>query len=369
MKKKMMLAMIFGLSLLALTACGKKVEKDGKSESEVKKTETETEKTIEDYNVDDYVTKLGNYKGVEYIEQPVEPSEDEVKAEENAFLKAHPKESADGVVKNGDTVNIDFMGKKDGVAFDGGTAKGYDLGIGSGNFIPGFEEGLVGMKKGETKDLDLKFPETYHAEDLKGAAVVFTVTINKIMSPVTELTDELVAENSEFKTVSEFRSNIKKGLYAKKKEEATRKKQTELLRKVIDSSEIKEIPVSLRDAYVKEYVGYYQNLAANNNMEFGEYLEKVWKMKEEDVKKAALNIAESLGKQKLVIEAIAKKEGFSVTTEEYKAELEEFYKASGVADKMDKATFEKNTGKKAIEDIVIAKKVIDLLEKEGKKAE
>lgn len=356
MKKKMVLSLVFGAILLALTACGKKEETK----------EVEKKKVIEDYNVDEYVTKLGNYKGLEYKLEENEPTEEEIKAEVDAFLAAYPDTITDRPVQEGDTVNIDFVGKKDGVAFDGGTAKGYDLTIGSHKFIPGFEEGLVGLKIGETKDLSLKFPEDYHSEELKGAAVVFTVTINSISSAKTELTDELVAANSDFKTVSEFTDNIKKELKVNKEESAKRVRQTDLLEKVIADSEIKPIPETLKAAYIKEYVGYYERQAKANKMEFQDYLKKAWNMTEEDMKKAAENMANNLGRQKLVMEAIAKKEAMTVSEEEYKAELEAYYNASSLSQSMDIEAFEKQTGKQMIEDIVTAKKVLQLLEKEAK---
>lgn len=354
-KKRKIAALLFGGILLALTACGKK------EEPEVAKREK-----IEKYNVDEYVTKLGEYKGLEYKEQSIEPTEDEIKAEIDVFLKNHPTEVTDRAVKMGDITNIDFVGKKDGVAFDGGTSKGFDLEIGSGRFIPGFEDGIIGMKKGETKDLNLKFPEDYHAENLKGAEVIFTVTVNKISAPVEELSDELVSKNSNFKTAAEFTANVKKELYDKKKVETTRIAQTELLKKVIDASEIKEVPETLKAIYMNEYIGYYEKLAKDNGMEFGEYLEKAWKMSEENMRKAAENIAVNLGSQKLIIEAIAKKEGIVCTDEEYKAEFEEYYQASGVAGKVERSEFEKTTGRDMIEEVVVAKKVFKLLLDEGK---
>lgn len=358
MKKKMMLALLFGATLFAVVACGKKEEK-----------KVEKREAIEKYQVDDYVKKLADYKGLEYKKQNTEPTEEEIKEEVKAFLENYPTEINDRPVKEGDNTNIDFKGMKDGVAFDGGTAKAYDLKIGSGKFIPGFEDGIIGMKKGETKDLKLKFPEDYHSENLKGAEVVFTVTVNSISAPLEDLTDELVAKNTEFKTAVEFTANVKKELYNRKQTEATRAAQTELLKKVIDASEITGIPETLKETYMKEYVGYYEEQAKKNGLEFGEYLKKAWNMSEESMKKAAEDLALNLGAQKLIVEAIAKKEGLSCTEEEYKAEFEEYYQASGMAGKVEKAEFEKSTGRDMIEEVVVAKKVFKLLLEEGKPIE
>lgn len=363
MKKKMIFLMLFSAMLFSLVACGKKEESKKETEQEVGKEETAV---VEDYNVDDYVTKLGNYIGVEFEKQETETTEEEVKMELDAFLNAHPVEVKDRAVQNGDIANIDFVGKKDGVAFDGGTAKGYNLTIGSGSFIPGFEEGLVGKKIGETVDLDLQFPETYHSEELKGAKVVFTVTINSISTPAKELTDEFVAKNStEVKTVEELKNKVKKEINERKEQSAKNMVQTELLKKVIEDSEIKEIPKSLKGQYVNNYVSYYENKAKENGLELEDYLKKVWNMTVDEMNKNADNIAENLGKQKLIIDAIVKKENITVSEEEYKKELEEYYKASGFEGQMDIKTFEKTVGTENVNNIVKAKKVFELLQKNG----
>lgn len=361
MKKKIVAALLFSSMLLALVACGKKADdtkKAGEESGQVSKAN--------DYNVDDYVTKLGNYTGVEYTRQDTEPTAEEIQAELDYLLENFKEEVKGRAVQNGDTVNIDFMGKKDGVAFDGGTAKGYDLKIGSGNFIPGFEEGLVGKNVGETVDLDLQFPDTYHVDDLKGAKVVFTVTVNKIMAAPDKLTDKMVAEKSEFKTVKEFTDNIKKRIKESKEISANNALQTELLKKVIADSEIKDIPKSLIDAYVDNYVKHQETNAQAQNMELKDYLKKVWNMSEEDMRKNAESLARAMSEQKLIIEAIAKKEKLEVSEEEYQLELENYYNASGYAVQMDKAAFEKNIGRDNINNIVIAKKVLQLIEEKGK---
>jgi trigger factor len=149
------------------------------------------------------------------------------------------KKAVDRAAKDGDEVVIDFVGKKDDVAFDGGTAKDYSLTLGSNSFIPGFEEGIVGKKPGETFDLPLEFPKDYHAADLKGAKVVFTTTLNKINEVVLpEVNDEFAAKAGPFTSVDELKADIKRELLQQKEREAGEKLKDELVNELIETSEI-----------------------------------------------------------------------------------------------------------------------------------
>ena len=141
------------------------------------------------------INKLGQYKNVEVKVSKQSVTQEEVDNQVKALVAQNSIfEEKDGEVNNGDVTTIDFEGFKDGVAFDGGSAKGHQLEIGSGQFIPGFEEQMIGMKKGETRDLNLTFPENYGAQDLAGADVVFKVTVHKIETKKeAELNDQFVA--------------------------------------------------------------------------------------------------------------------------------------------------------------------------------
>lgn len=142
---------------------------------------------------------LGEYKGVAYTPASVEITDEQVDKEVQKLADSNLVE-VDRPAAEGDTVNIDYVGKKDGVAFDGGTASGYDLKLGSNTFIDGFEDGLIGAVKGQKLDLDLTFPEGYPSEDLAGQAVVFEVTVNAVKTP-SELNDDLVRANTDYKTL------------------------------------------------------------------------------------------------------------------------------------------------------------------------
>ena len=158
------------------------------------------------------------------------------------------KKEVERAAKDGDVVVIDFIGKKDDVAFDGGTAEGYELKLGSNSFIPGFEEGIVGKKPGDTFDLKLKFPEEYHVADLAGADVTFTTTLQKVMElSKPKLDDEFAKKaDSRIATLAELKADIKKELSAQKEREATDKLKDELVGKLIEISDI-PVPQTLLD--------------------------------------------------------------------------------------------------------------------------
>jgi hypothetical protein len=194
MKKKTLGLLAAVLSVAMLAGCGAKDTGNGTGTA----TGAGTESTaLKDMDVDKYVT-LGEYKGLEVSVDTVEVDEDEWDTLVNNVyygnITAENGGITDRAVETGDTVNIDYEGKKDGVAFDGGTDQGYDLTIGSGQFIAGFEDGLIGVMPGETVDLDLTFPENYGNADLAGQAVVFTVTVNYIQPAQDgEFSDEVIS--------------------------------------------------------------------------------------------------------------------------------------------------------------------------------
>jgi trigger factor len=158
------------------------------------------------------------------------------------------KKDVKRAAKNGDEVTIDFIGKKDDVAFDGGTAKDYKLTLGSNTFIPGFEEGIVGKKPGETFDLPLEFPKDYHAPDLKGAKVVFTTTLNAIEEVVLpEVNDEFAAKAGPFTSVDELKADIKRELTDQKEREAGEKLKDELVNELIAVSTVPVPEILLQD--------------------------------------------------------------------------------------------------------------------------
>lgn len=217
---------------------------------------------------------LGNYKklGVKSEKAVVSAKDvDEIidRMRQNMAEKKPVKRAA----KNGDVVTIDFVGKKDGVAFDGGTGTDYDLELGSNSFIPGFEEGIVGLKTGDTKSLELAFPESYHVKDLAGAAVTFDTTVKNVQEKaLPEVDDAFVAKvspGSEVKTVAELKADIKRELTTQKERESAEKHKDALVAKLIEVSKV-PVPQLLVDDQAKNIEQdmtqnlTYQNMTLEN---------------------------------------------------------------------------------------------------------
>ena len=371
MKKRVYLMTAISAVVVALTACGgnagnnKSSSATSASGSAVSSNATGT--AIE-FNPADYIEKLADYKGLEYTKQDVSATDAEVEEKVKSFLEAYPEKITDRAVQKGDTVNIDFEGKKDGVAFDGGTAKGFDLTIGSNSFIPGFEDGLIGKKPGETVDLNLKFPDDYkNSEELKGAKVVFTVKVNYIVGKVpTELTDELVKANTEFKTAVEYKDDARKKIETRKNDEAKETAQRELLEKVVTTSAIKSVPKAAEEKYYNQVIDYWNNVATQYGMELKDLITNQFKITEEEFEAEVKKQAELSARILVVVRAIAEAEKLEVSDDEYKAALNTYYENSRAKDSMDLATYEQQVGKESIIDIILNDKVGAFLVENGK---
>lgn len=267
--------------------------------------------------------ELGQYKGLTFKMDSVEVTDDEINAVINKELDARARlvEKDDGAVENGDTVNLDYSGSVDGVKFDGGTAENQSLEIGSGTFIPGFEEQIVGMKKGESKDINVKFPEQY-TPDLAGKDAVFAITINGIQhKDVPSLDDEFVKDiDDELNTVEEWKEKIKSELAPKKKEEAGYKLENDMIDAIINNTEI-DIP----ECMVEEELDYRVNELARSMSQYGLKFEDYLKYTGttvEDIKKERRDEAYKNIKSRLVMEEIIKKENLDVKPEEINAEFD-----------------------------------------------
>lgn len=274
---------------------------------------------IEDYNVDDCIT-LGTYKGVD-VDCTV--SDSELQSEIDTFLSNHVKETKikSGTVASGTSINIDFTGKVDGKEFDGGSAQGYEVVAGNSGFIDGFDEGMIGMKVGQTKDLKLKFPDNYSPNTkLSGKDVVFTVKINYIVkTSKRKFNDAFVKKYSDdgYKTVSEYKE---KTLEKLKKDKISNAGST-ALGTVMQSATVKKLPDTLKEAYRK----YYDQLTkAQIKSYYGESADfetilASQGMTKDQYEQQLVLAAESYAKQQLVCEAIAAKEGIKVTDDAVKA--------------------------------------------------
>ena len=330
MKKYLMIfAMVFAMGA-TLTGCGDKKENtDAKQEEEPQEDETSgSEATVTDApsldDIDlDKIVELGEYKGIKVNKEVNEVTDEAVTVEVNNALGQYPEEvGEDEVVVEGDIVDIDFVGKIDGKEFDGGSAEGQELQIGSGSFIPGFEDGLVGAKKGQNLDLDLTFPEDYR-EDLSGKAVVFTVTINAIKRPLEEPTDEWVAANTEYKNVEKFKEGLHLKLEKSNEESAQEEVKWTVWQQVIESSKVTEYPETVLQYGKATYKNQMESQAAQFGMTLEELL-AAQEVSEEDFEKEAEGYAEDVAEQMLIANAIVKKEGFQYSDEECQAVVNEF---------------------------------------------
>ena len=253
----------------------------------------------------DFVT-LGQYKGVEVEVEPIEISDEQIESTMMSAIKASDAaydEFTEGTVEEGDIANIDYVGKKDGVEFDGGSFSGYDLEIGSDTFIPGFEEGLIGAEVGKTLDLNLTFPEEYMSEDLAGADVVFTVTVNSVKR-MKELDDEVAkaVSDGEAATLDEYRELTKLRLEESAMESRETEAKSKILEKVAEASSVSEYPQDLVDYVTNEVSTYYQYYAQMYGVDLDTFLNVMVGSSVEDIVKHSIH-------QEFCVDAIAETEG------------------------------------------------------------
>ena len=267
---------------------------------------------------------LGQYKEVEVKKVETVVSDDEVKVAIDAIVSEKGSlVVADKAIENGDTAIFDFDGYVDEVAFEGGKAENYQLEIGSGQFIPGFEEQMLGLKAGDAKDLNVKFPEGYQAENLAGKDAVFKILVHEVkVNQTPELNDEFVAslEREDAKTVAELETATRTKLETEKAEKATAEENEAILSTVVGASEV-TVPESM---IVQEFAQYREQLkeqAKQYGLEFEMYL-SFSGLTEEQFEEQAKEDAEARLKTNLVIEAIAKAENFEITDEDVAARKE-----------------------------------------------
>lgn len=288
------------------------------------------------YDVMEYVT-LGQYKGLEVSRNGYgsEVTDAEVEAEISRILEngATYKDTDKKRVENGDVANIDFVGKINGEAFQGGSGEDYDLIIGSNSMIDGFESGLVGVGVSETVDLNLKFPDNYFNEEYQGKEAVFTVTVNRIKQRVVpELTEEFVKANSESQTVEEYRAQLKAQLQAEREQELQDYKMYTAANLAVENATVKSLPEGLLEQAMEQQREMARKEAQDAQMEFAEYMEKYYGMTEDSFNSLLESVTESNLREKLVFEAIAKDAGQELTEEEYGQKLDTYAKDDGYAD-------------------------------------
>jgi trigger factor len=263
--------------------------------------------------------------------------------------------------KDGDETTIDFVGKKDGVAFDGGTGKDYSLVLGSNTFIPGFEEGIVGKKAGETFDIELTFPKDYHSADLKGQKVVFTTTLQAVKEQILpELTDEFAAKAGPFTSVKEMKDDIKRELQAQKDREATEKLKDELVKELVSISKVPTPEILIKDQAESIERDMTQNLMYQG-LTLEQYLEnKGFESKEKWLETEVKEAAESRVKAGLVLAELSKVEKIEATNKELDEHVE-LYKKQYANNPQMVAQFDQPEARRDIANRLLTEKTVDRL--------
>ncbi|MCR5527137.1 MAG: trigger factor [Lachnospiraceae bacterium] len=323
--------------------------------------------SLDSLDASKYVT-LGEYKGLTVSVNDTTVSEGAIEETIQSDLESQAvlEPVTDRAVEDGDTVNIDYVGKKDGVAFDGGTANGADLVIGSHTYITGFEEGLVGHNAGDQVSLNLTFPENYQSTELAGQDVVFDVTINSIsVNVVPELTDEVAAKiNSSVSTVEEYKAAVKSELEETKQNTAKSMVYSDLLKLANDNAEIvsgNKLPQWLvKQNAETEKSNFEANLSAYN-ITLEKYLSN-YGMTEEDFDEQIQLYAESIAKQQLLVEAIAQAENIKITDKDIEAAYEKYATQYGYESTDDfKKTVKERSGEDTFKESVLTTEVEEFL--------
>ncbi|MBU5473081.1 trigger factor [Roseburia sp. MSJ-14] len=336
MKKKLVVLLAAVCAVSMLGGCGSDKKNDKKSD----KKESKSTVSI-DYNASDYVT-LGDYLGMQVaLDSNYEVTDDDVKSKIETLIASYPayEDTDKTTVENGDFVNIDYEGLKDGVAFDGGTAKGTVLEIGSNKFIDGFESGLIGANVGDTVSLNLTFPENYQSTELAGQAVVFNVTINKIVTKqdinYDNITDQYVADNFSsqgYETVQALKDGVKEQLT--KSNESTKETDTQsaILEKLQEVCTVNSLPDGVLDQRVKDYKDEMEKtLKDKYNMSVEDYLSSMNETQEEFDTEVNDYMQKNL-EVELILTAIADKEGIEVDEDGYKEYINNIISNGNYAD-------------------------------------
>ena len=266
--------------------------------------------------------KLGKYKGVKVDKIDTTVTDEEVDAEINKERENNARNITveDRPVQDGDITSLDFEGFVDDEPFEGGKGESYPLTIGSGAFIPGFEEQLVGAEIGKEVEVKVTFPEDYQAENLQGKEALFKCTVKEIKEKeLPELDDEFASEVSEFETLAEYRENVKKNLTEKKEKDAKKAKEEAAIKAVVEASEM-EIPEPMLESQQKQMVDEFAQRITMQGLSMEQYLQMTGTNYQQMVERVKPQAEERI-RSRLVLEAVAKAEKLDATEEEYEEEL------------------------------------------------
>ncbi len=311
--------------------------------------------------------ELGEYKGLEIPEKDFSVTDEDVQAELERMRERHAELIVieDGEVQNGDTVLIDFEGFLDGKPFEGGKAENFTLEIGSGRLIPGFEEQLVGMKKDEEKEIEVKFPEDYHNKDLAGKDAVFKIKLHEIKRKrLPELDDEFAMDVSEFETLEEYKKDIEKNLKEQKEREKEQYLEATALEKAAENASV-DIPQIMIDHEVDHMVQDFASQLRLQGMTLDMYFQLTGQ-DEQALREQMKENAEKRVRQRLVLKAIIEKEQITVSDEELDEELEKMAELYQRTKEEIRTMLEKNDALENVKQDVATRKAIRLLVENSK---
>lgn len=303
---------------------------------------------------------LGQYKGIEVPETVIEVTDEEIEAELKKVQEQNAREiSVDRPAENGDTVVIDYEGSVDGELFDGGTATDHPLVLGSGSFIPGFEDQLIGAAADSDVDVHVTFPEEYHAEDLAGKEALFKVKVHEVKKKeLPEINDEFAQDVSEFDTLEEYKADVKKSIADKKADAARQEKQEKIITQVVENAEM-EIPDPMVTTQARQMMDQFAQQMQYNGLSMAQYYQFTGLTPDgllEQMKPQALKNIQN----RLVLEAIAKAENFEASEEEVEAEFAKMAEKYNMTVEKIKELFA-DEQKEGIKSDLAAQKALDLI--------
>lgn len=309
---------------------------------------------------------LGEYKGITFKKVEYNVKDEDVEEELNRLKERNSRmvDVTDRAAENGDTVSIDYSGSVGGVKFDGGTAEKQSLTLGSKAFIPGFEEQVEGMKIGEEKDITVKFPDDYHAENLKGKEAVFAIKLHEIKKKeLPELNDEFIKDAVGAESVEAYKKEVRDRLTKQNDERAERELEDEIVKKITENAKT-EVPDALIDGQVDRMVQEMRYRLSYQGLRLEDYLKYLGKSME-DYRKEYRSQAENIVKSQLVIEKIIETEKIEATEEDVNARMEEMAKAQGKTVEEIKGDI-KDSRLEYLKNEIVIKKLFDMLKNANK---
>lgn len=342
------------LGMTMLTGCGKKV--DG----------VDQESMIDKYAA---YCDLSEYKGLEYEETKSTVTDEDVKAKIDSLLEQYATSTQvkEGTVKEGDNVNIDFVGSIDGEEFEGGSSEGsgYDLTLGSGSMIPGFEDGILGHKVGETFNIKATFPETYGKEELNGKEADFKITINYITDKqLPEYNDAFVASYTDATTVLEYEDSVRKDLVEQYEKSDKSANESAIMQVLVEKTTYNKYPEQEMQNLIDQSISQQEQAASQYGYSLGDYVTARYGFQsEDDFREYVQGLAEDYMKEKIAVCAVAKDAGITVTKEEvdnYKKTVMDYYGYE------DESSLNENYTSEDLVYYALAQKVVDYLLENGK---